>query len=134
MYFWGQLGEGVFGCRVCEGSGSASVNHPTQTSPQKRENEGMGVLAAQGQRRNLSDRVAWESHPQVQVKRGKRAGGRERGQMVPQSVAGDYVIWGWGKGNYKVVGAKMEYYHWSTPNPKSCDPAALSLHPYPLHF
>lgn len=52
--------------------------------------------------------MAWESHPQVQVKRGKCAGGRERGQMVPQSVAGDDEIWGWGKGNYKVVGAKME--------------------------
>lgn len=77
------------------------MNHPTQTSQKKkkRENEGMGVMAAQGQRRSLSDRVAWESHPQVQVKRGKRAGGRERGQMVPQSVAGDDEIRGWGKGN-----------------------------------
>lgn len=38
--FWGQLGEGVFGCRVWEGSGSASVNHPTQTSPKKERMKG----------------------------------------------------------------------------------------------
>lgn len=33
--FWRQLGKGVFGCRVREGSRSASVNHPTQTCPKK---------------------------------------------------------------------------------------------------
>lgn len=98
--------------------------------PKKTQRMG-GWACRQG--RSLSDWVAWESHPQVQVKREKLCGGRERGQMVPQNRVGGW--WDWtGRANYRVVGAKMECYHWSYPNPKSYGPAPCSLHPSPLHF